>query len=101
VIYRKKHGFSLPLDAWFRGSWAAAAHQVIFSSQARDRGYFDYDYLAELWTAHASGKASHGTRFWALLWLEMWQQMFVDRTLIPDSEYAATALRGGSLSPRA
>ena len=45
VVYRPKHGFSLPVDAWFRGPWAAAAHDLIFSDQARDRGYFDYEYL--------------------------------------------------------
>jgi asparagine synthase (glutamine-hydrolysing) len=78
VIYRPKRGFSLPVDAWFRGPWAASAHDVIFSRQARDRGYFDDGYLQRLWAAHAAGTASHGMRFWSLLWLEMWHRMFVD-----------------------
>ncbi len=83
VIDRPKHGFSLPVDSWFRGPWAADAHDVIFSDQARDRGYFDYDYLTRLWEAHASGTASHGMRFWSLLWLELWHRMFVERTMTP------------------
>lgn len=81
VIYRPKHGFSLPVDSWFRGPWARGAHDIIFSDQARDRGFFDFRYLEALWTAHANGTASHGMRFWSLLWLEMWHQMFIDRTL--------------------
>ena len=81
MIYRPKHGFSLPVDSWFRGPWAPAAHDIIFSDQARDRGYFDYDYLERLWSAHAAGEASHGVRLWSLLWLEVWQRMFADRTM--------------------
>jgi asparagine synthase (glutamine-hydrolysing) len=85
VIYRPKHGFSLPVDAWFRGSWAKSAHDLIFSDQARSRGYFDYEYLEQLWTAHAGGVASHGMRFWSLLWLEMWQRLFIERTMAPPA----------------
>jgi asparagine synthase (glutamine-hydrolysing) len=81
VIYRPKHGFSLPVDRWFRGPWAPAARRVIFSEQARDRGYFDFQYLDHLWAAHADGVGNHGMRFWALLWLETWHQIFVDGTL--------------------
>ena len=81
VIHRPKHGFSLPVDSWFRGPWAPAARDIIFSDQARDRGYFDYDYLERLWSAHATGAASHGVRFWSLLWLEVWQRLFADRTM--------------------
>src|SRR4029077_18775119 len=29
VVYRPKHGFSIPHDAWFRGAWAAPAHAII------------------------------------------------------------------------
>jgi asparagine synthase (glutamine-hydrolysing) len=84
VVYRPKHGFSLPVDAWFRGEWAIAAYDVIFSESARSRGYFDYGYLEQLWSQHMSGVASHGGRFWALLWLELWHRLFVDRTMSPD-----------------
>jgi asparagine synthase (glutamine-hydrolysing) len=81
IVYRPKHGFSLPVDTWFRGPWASPARNVIFSDNARDRGYFDYAYVEQLWAAHASGKANHGMRLWSLLWLEMWLQMFVDGTM--------------------
>lgn len=86
VVYRPKKGFLLPMDAWLRGAWAQAAHDVIFSHQARARGYFDYDYLERLWAAHISGAESHGGRFWSLLWLEVWMRMFVDQTLTPGTD---------------
>jgi len=93
VVYRPKHGFSIPHDAWFRGAWAAPAHSIIFSEQARSRGFFDFDYLERLWQAHASGAARHGTRFWLLLWLELWFRTFVDRSFGPD--HAMPALTVG------
>jgi asparagine synthase (glutamine-hydrolysing) len=99
VIYRPKHGFSLPVDDWFRGSWAAAAHDIIFSDQSRDRGYFDYEYIESLWNAHRHGTANHGVRFWSLLWLEMWLQMFVDRQVAPAGDAAGTVERDDRLSP--
>jgi asparagine synthase (glutamine-hydrolysing) len=89
VVYRPKHGFSIPHDAWFRGAWAAPARAIIFSEQARSRGFFDFDYLERLWQAHASGRARHGTRFWLLLWLELWFRTFVDRDFGPDSAMPA------------
>jgi asparagine synthase (glutamine-hydrolysing) len=85
VVYRPKHGFSLPVDRWFRGPWSRMAHEVIFSDQARDRGYFNYPYLEQLWVQHITGSADHGARLWALLWLELWMRIFVDRSVLPDS----------------
>jgi asparagine synthase (glutamine-hydrolysing) len=95
VIYRPKHGFSLPVDAWFRGPWAAAAHDLIFSEQARDRGYYNYEYRERLWASHTAGTASHGRRFLSLVCLEMWQRMFVDCTMSPAGEERTVATAVG------
>jgi asparagine synthase (glutamine-hydrolysing) len=88
VVYRPKHGFSSPLDAWFRGGWARAAQRVVFSPEARQRGYFNFGYLEKLWDEHQAGRAAHGLRFWLLLWLEMWHLMFVDGRLSPGDDPA-------------
>jgi len=85
VIYRRKHGFSIPMNSWFKGPWARQAHKIILGKTARSRGLFNYDYIARLWDEHQAGQACHGTRFWLLLWLEIWFRMFVDRTMGPDS----------------
>ena len=57
---------------------------VPWPGAARGRGYFNYEYLELLWAAHSTGAASHGRRFWSLLWLELWIRMFVDCTMSPD-----------------
>jgi asparagine synthase (glutamine-hydrolysing) len=81
VVYRPKHGFSIPLETWFCGSWASAAHEIILGPTARARGLFNYDYIERLWVEHQARRARHGTRFWLLLWLELWFRMFVDRSM--------------------
>jgi asparagine synthase (glutamine-hydrolysing) len=86
VIYRPKHGFSIPLDDWMRGSWAPAAHEIVLGREARRRGLFNYDYIEQLWAEHQAGVARHGTRFWLLLWLELWHRLFIDRSLTPSDE---------------
>lgn len=83
VVDRAKHGFSIPLDRWFRERWAAPARELILGREARRRGIFNYDYLDRLWTEHRSGVAQHGTRLWLLLWLELWHRLFVDRSMNP------------------
>jgi asparagine synthase (glutamine-hydrolysing) len=83
VIDRPKHGFSIPLDRWFMGAWAAPARDLILGRDARRRGLFDYAYIERLWAEHQSGVAQHGTRFWLLLWLELWHRLFVDRSMGP------------------
>jgi asparagine synthase (glutamine-hydrolysing) len=81
IVHRPKHGFSLPIDEWLRGPWASAAYDFLFSERARSRGYFNYDYLEDLWAAHITRRGNHGVRLWSLLWLEMWFQIFVDGTM--------------------
>ena len=58
---------------------------MIFSDQARDRGYFNYPYVEQVWAEHIAGSADHGARLWALLWLELWMRIFVDRSVSPHS----------------
>lgn len=84
VVYRPKHGFSVPLEKWMRGAWAAAAHDIVLGREARRRQLFNYDYIERMWAEHQAGVASHGTRLWLLLWLELWYRLFVDRTLAPS-----------------
>jgi asparagine synthase (glutamine-hydrolysing) len=97
VIYRPKHGFSIPMDEWLRGPWAPVAHRLLFSDQARSRGYFNYRYIEHLWAAHSERRASHGVRLWSLLWLEIWFRMFVDRTAVSDEAASYDNVANGDL----
>ncbi len=80
VVYRPKHGFSVPMDTWVSGSWSTVIRDTVFNTAARQRGLFDFDYLERCWQDHFNRKARHGHRFWLLFCLELWFQFFVDRT---------------------
>ncbi len=87
VIYRPKHGFSLPMDEWMAGAWAPIVEGVVFGPEARRRALFDYRYLRGLWERHLAGRERHGHRFWALLWLELWFELVIDGTMAVGDPY--------------
>lgn len=77
---RPKAGFSVPLDDWFRGPLRPLAHDVLLSSASVGRGYFDPEAIRQLLQQHDTGRWGHGSRIWALLFLEMWHRQFVDQS---------------------
>jgi len=71
---RRKMGFSVPLDHWFRKEMRDFARQILFGPQAQSRGFFRSEAVQQLCDDHVSGHADHGQRLWSLLVLELWQQ---------------------------
>jgi asparagine synthase (glutamine-hydrolysing) len=75
VATRRKSGFGVPLDRWFRHELRPAAEDLLLS---RDRGLFERGELERLLREHADGRADHGHRLWCLCMLELWQRFHVD-----------------------
>jgi asparagine synthase (glutamine-hydrolysing) len=83
VIYRRKMGFGVPTDHWFRNELKDMAYDTLLSQRALERGYFNRDYVQSMLNRHQSGE-NWQYLIWNLLMLEMWHLMFIDRTsLIP------------------
>ena len=78
VLRRRKMGFSVPLDRWFRGCLKDYLREVLLDERTLKRGYFRPGPLRELLREHESGKFDHGFKLWSLLILELWQRMFID-----------------------
>ncbi|MFW6133969.1 MAG: asparagine synthase (glutamine-hydrolyzing) [Elusimicrobiota bacterium] len=79
IYHRKKQGFGIPVGKWFREQWKDYFNQVVLSRKAISRGYFDSTQLKELFREHTQGQRDHGYRLWALLMLEMWHNVFIDK----------------------
>jgi asparagine synthase (glutamine-hydrolysing) len=75
VTSRKKTGFGVPLDRWFRQELREASEDLLLS---RDRGLFDRRELEALLREHAAGKVDRGHQLWCLCMLELWQRRHVD-----------------------
>ncbi|MCX7426500.1 MAG: asparagine synthase-related protein, partial [Planctomycetia bacterium] len=75
---RKKMGFGVPLDAWFRGPLAGFARDVLLDPRTTSRGHFRPEVVSSLLEDHQSGRFDHSYRLWALLVLELWQRRWID-----------------------
>ncbi len=81
ILYRSKQGFSVPIGAWFRGRLQAMMEKVLFSKQALERGYFEPQFLKELWQRHLRARKWEidlSPHLWALFVLELWHRIFID-----------------------
>jgi asparagine synthase (glutamine-hydrolysing) len=79
LMYRKKQGFSVPLNRWFRGELVDWSRQILLDEATLNRKLFRREGLEQLLRDHQSGRANHGVRIWALIMLEMWFRAFVDQ----------------------
>jgi asparagine synthase (glutamine-hydrolysing) len=91
TLDRRKWGFKVPIDEWFRGPLLGVLREVLLSPRALARGYFDSEKISHLIEAHASRRVNHEKQLWILLQLELWHLMFVDRTLSVTDALAAAA----------
>jgi asparagine synthase (glutamine-hydrolysing) len=83
VLYRPKMGFGVPVAQWLRMDMKEFAYDTLLSSRARGRGIVKPDYIRLMLDEHCSGERSHHTRLWALLMLELWFEMWIDRKDAP------------------
>ena len=76
---RAKHGFTIPVDPWFRGPLAPYVREVLLDERARSRGYFEPVAVARLLDEHVSGRRIWDRALWMLLNFELWHRVYVDR----------------------
>lgn len=79
ILNRRKMGFGIPVNAWFRGPLADFLRDHVLSAKAKQRGYFKPAELERLVTEHQSGVKNHGYKLWALLMLELWHNAYIDK----------------------
>jgi asparagine synthase (glutamine-hydrolysing) len=69
IIQRKKHGFMVPLAAWFKKELKPLVIEQLLDSEAP----FDRMVVEQLLADHCSGKADHSHRIWVLLMYVLWK----------------------------
>jgi asparagine synthase (glutamine-hydrolysing) len=78
LVYRRKHGFEVPVDAWFRGPVGGLARAVLLDGVTRRRGLMDLTEVEALLARHQRGTARAGARLYAILMLELWCRANLD-----------------------
>ena len=72
LIERPKAGFGIPLAEWLRGPLKSWVESLIEEKRLAQEGYFNVDYIHNLWRAHLSGKRNCQTLLWNILMFQSW-----------------------------
>lgn len=75
ILERKKHGFTVPLQYWFKKELKDYIQQILLEKRTIQRGYFDPRYLKSL----MQGRRDQSAILWHLLILEIWHRQYVDK----------------------
>jgi asparagine synthase (glutamine-hydrolysing) len=91
ILHRRKMGFGVPIDHWFRGALSEFLHDTLLSRRSVDRGYFDRKYIERLVEEHTNGRKQWQYLLWNLLMLELWHRVFID-SAVQAAPLAAKAI---------
>lgn len=77
IIERKKIGFEVPVDAWFRQSCSNKLHDRLLDKNALIYRYLQPDRVSNILSDHRSGKSDHSKILFSLTVLEEWMQTYI------------------------
>jgi asparagine synthase (glutamine-hydrolysing) len=87
IIRKKKHGFGIPVAFWIKSDplLRELASDTLFSSRAQQRGYYRPGFVEDLFRKHDETNGTYyGDIIWAILMLELWHTVFVDRRTVQE-----------------
>ena len=76
IVDRRKVGFRVPLDAWFRDGLEDFAWDTLTSEGSLACTIFDQKQVRQLLERHRAGRLNEEIRIWTLLCLEVWYEEF-------------------------
>jgi len=79
ILKRKKMGFGVPVSRWFRNELKDYIYEILLDPKTLNRGYFKREGVERLLNDHIALRYDHSARIWALLFLEIWFRVIMDR----------------------
>lgn len=76
LLYRKKMGFSTPLDEWFRGELKALSESKLLQCNEGLSDVFNTAAIHSIWQEHQSRTKDHGIVLWSMLMYQMWYDRY-------------------------
>ena len=76
LLYRKKMGFSTPLDEWFRGELKALSESKLLQCNEGLSDVFNTAAIHSIWQEHQSHTKDHGIVLWSMLMYQMWYDRY-------------------------
>jgi len=80
TLERKKEGFPVPLDLWFKGKFIDYAKKLLLDPKARIKKIIDQENLSKWIDSNINSKkdSSFGQKVWMLLNVEIWLKKYFD-----------------------
>lgn len=76
IVDRRKVGFRVPLDVWFRGELRPMAADLLSAPSSFVGDVLDRGAVQALLASHDHGRTNEEARIWTLLSLEVWHRRF-------------------------
>ncbi|GMM71808.1 amidotransferase 1, exosortase A system-associated [Alteromonas gracilis] len=76
LLYRKKMGFSTPLDEWFRGELKALSESRLLQCNEGLSDVFNTAAINSIWQEHQNRTKDHGIVLWSMLMYQMWYDRY-------------------------
>jgi asparagine synthase (glutamine-hydrolysing) len=84
ILDRKKRGFGTPMGAWLKQELAPLLRNLLSEQNVARRGLFNPAEVTALIKAHETNRIDGTDRLLALLNLEVWSRVFLDRQTAAD-----------------
>ena len=82
IVDRKKVGFRVPLDEWFRGGLKDYVHDLLLGRDAFVSRYLERTAIEGLLQDHLRGRRNEELRLWTLLGFEVWHRAFLRGVIV-------------------
>lgn len=92
ILDRKKRGFGTPMGAWLKRELAPVLRRLLATDVVRDRGLFDPEAVARLVADHDASRIDGTDALLALMNLEIWSRIYLDRRSHEDVTVELKAL---------
>jgi asparagine synthase (glutamine-hydrolysing) len=79
ILERKKRGFGTPMGAWLKGELKPVVADLLSRESVEGRGIFRHREIEELIATHGANRIDGTDRLLALLNLEIWARLYLDR----------------------
>jgi len=79
LVGREKAMFTVPISQWLSAEFRPVAIELLLGKRAANRGLFRMEKIREILTQHLEGTQNHTRQVRALIALELWFRIFIDR----------------------
>ena len=76
IINRKKHGFTVPLNSWFRKEIRKVGEEYLLKKKYME-DFFNINELKKIWINHQTKRINAGTTLWSLLMFSLWYDTYL------------------------